>query len=97
MSFWNKRKVIDRDPKTLDLTDLIAVEKSLVAKLWLVNNEIINRYSKLIESARGAAQTEEAIKVFADGIARRINVNLALERELSRTIDPKAPDRGAKK
>jgi len=60
MPFWNKRKLIDRDPKTIDLINLTILEKSLMAKLLLVNNELIKRYTKLIEASLGMPEMEQA-------------------------------------
>jgi hypothetical protein len=86
MPFWTKKKLIDYDPQSLDLERLSLLEKALMAKLLLVNKELIGRYAKLIEASADFDGMEDGRKAFADGIARRIRLNIALEDELSRVV-----------
>jgi hypothetical protein len=88
MSFWKKNKLIEYDPKTLDLEKLSVLQKSLIAKLLLVNNELIKRYTTLIELSKGMADMEDGRKIFADDVARLIRLNMVLEDELARVLKP---------
>jgi hypothetical protein len=88
MPFWTKKKLIDYDPQNLHLEKLSLLEKSLMAKLLLVNRELVRRYTKLIEASAGLNGMEDGRKIFADGIARRTKLDIVLEDELSRVIGP---------
>jgi hypothetical protein len=83
MAFWNKKKLIDYDPKSLDLVKLTLVEQSLTAKLMLVNNELIRRYTNMIETVE-TADAEESRKLFAGQVARLTKLNVVLEGKLAR-------------
>jgi hypothetical protein len=61
MAFWN-RKNIKYDLKTLDIEKLLLLEKSLMAELMLINNDLVTRETKLIEPMTGMASMEEGRK-----------------------------------
>jgi hypothetical protein len=75
---------LEYDLKNLDLVRLSLIEKSLMAKLLLVSKELIKRYS----TVTGLAHAERDCKVFADGVARRIKLNIILEDEFARVLKP---------
>jgi hypothetical protein len=72
------------DLKTLNLADLALFEKSLIAKLMLVSNELRKRYTNLM----GLATGEEDRKVLAEGVAWRIKLHAILQAELARVLEP---------
>jgi len=92
MAFWNRKKLIEYDPRTLDLEKLSLLEKSLMAKLLLVNNELITRYTRLMEASMGLPGMDDGRKVFADGVARCIKLNIILEDELARVLAAQTSD-----
>src|SRR5438309_101952 len=81
------KKLVDYDPRTLDLERLTLLERALMAKLLLVSKELIGRYTKLIEVAVGMPDMADGSKVMAGGVARRIKVSMMLEDELSRVLN----------
>jgi hypothetical protein len=86
MPFWVKKKLIDYDPKELDLATLSHLRASLMAKLLIVNRELSGRYTGLMEASIGLENTEDTRKTFEDFIVRIKTLNNRLEDELSRGL-----------
>jgi hypothetical protein len=83
------KKLIEYDPRTLDLARLTILEGSLIAKLLSVSRELVQRYTKLMEvAAEMPNPPQEAREVFATGLARRIKLMAMLEDELSQRLKP---------
>lgn len=80
--FWRKAKLIERDPKTLDLETLLGLQGALVAKLMLVNEELRSRYANLAELSQDLDAS--AWRTFTDGADRLKAFNALLETELTR-------------
>jgi hypothetical protein len=83
----DSKKLFEYDPRTLDLEKLTLLEKSLMAKLLLVNRELIGRYTKLMELGKDMPNMADGVKVMAAGVADRIKVNMMLEDKLARTLN----------
>jgi len=58
-----------------------------MAKLLLVNKELVRRYTGLLETTHGLANMEDSHKVFADSAASLNKLNVSLEDELARSVN----------
>jgi len=83
MAFWNKKKLIDYDPKKPRPSEADACRTVAHRKVMLVNNELIRRYTNMIETVE-TADAEESRKLFAGQVARLTKLNVVLEGKLAR-------------
>ena len=79
-----KKKLFERDPKTLDLDMLSHLQASLVAKLILVNDELHRRYENLSGLSEEVAGSEKSRNVFQQGAVSLEAFNVYLNEELKR-------------
>lgn len=85
MGFFKKdKKLYDYDPKELDLELLSHLQAGLVAKLVLVNEELISRYKNIVELGSEIKNSENQITVLIEGAKHLENINLVLHSELIR-------------
>jgi len=78
-----KKKLIDYDPKELDLETLSHLQASLVAKLILVNEELINRYTNIVDLSNDLPDSRKSRAVLKKGAERLQGFNNILEIELA--------------
>ena len=78
--FSRKKELFDCEPGELDLVLLAHLQASLLAKLILVNEEMHNRYRKVLDSG----ESGNSRKVLADGAHSLASFNKYLENELAR-------------
>ncbi len=57
--FSKKKNLIDYDPKELDMEMLSHMQASLVAKLMLVNEELIKRYANIVDLSSDLSDSEK--------------------------------------
>ncbi len=81
-----KKKLFERDPKTLDLDMLSHLQASLVAKLILVNEELHRRYESLAGLSEEVPGSEKSQNVLEQGAVRLEAFNVYLNEELNRIV-----------
>jgi hypothetical protein len=81
--FSKPKKLIDYELSELDLDMLSHLQASLMAKLILVNKELIARHRKLGVLAAGLTGAEDSRQVLLKAVARFEQLNAYLESELS--------------
>lgn len=87
MSLFRKKrakKLFEYDPKELDLELLAHLQVSLVAKLVLVNKELMERYRSLGELGQEVPNTDNAREVLVQSADHLENFTAILETELAR-------------
>lgn len=84
--FSKERKLVDYDPKELDLDMLSHLQASLVAKLILVNEELISRWVSVATLGSDIPNTEGAQATLQSGAAHLKEFNTMLEEELARIV-----------
>ena len=82
--FEKKKKLYEYDPRELDLDTLNDLQASLIAKLFLVNQELIARYRNVTDLSSGLPKSEAAVNVLTDSADHLEQVNTFLQAELSR-------------
>lgn len=82
--FKRNRKLIEYDPSELDVEMLSHLRASLLAKLVLVNKELIQRYRDLVEIGTSVAGTDEARHTLSKSADHLQAFGVSLEHELSR-------------
>lgn len=79
-----KKMLYEYDPKELDLDSLSELQASLIAKLYLVNQELIDRYTNVSKLGSGLPNSEGAIEALTASAGHLENVNTFLRTELAR-------------
>lgn len=82
--FTNKKKLYEHDPEELDLETLSELQASLIAKLFLVNQELISRYRNVTDLSSKLPGSEKARNVLSDSADHLEKVNTFLQAELAR-------------
>ena len=82
--FTKDKKLYEHDPRELDLETLFELQASLIAKLFLVNQELISRYRKVTDLSSNLPGSENARTVQSDRVDHLENVNTFLQAELAR-------------
>lgn len=85
--FTKDKKLIDYDPMDLNLDMLSNLQASLVAKLILVNEELIQRYKNITDLSSNLSNSDDARSVLSDGAKHLEQVNAILKHELVRITD----------
>jgi hypothetical protein len=80
----NKKKLYEYDPKELDLETLSELQVSLIAKLFLVNQELISRYTNVTDLSSGIPGSANARTILSDSADHLKKVNTFLQAELAR-------------
>ena len=83
---FGRRKLYERDPKTLDIESLAILYGALLAKLLLVSRELGGRYEKLVDLSGPIANTDEARAVLAAGAKKLRGLSLILEDVLAQEL-----------
>ena len=78
-----KKKLFEYDPKELDLDALSELQLSLIAKLFLVNQELINRFRNVTDLGSTLPDSENAIAVLTARSDHLEKVNSFLQSELA--------------
>jgi hypothetical protein len=81
--FNKKKKLFEYDPKELDLDTLSELQTSLIAKLFLVNQELISRLKNVTNLGSTLPDSENAMAVLTDRSDHLEKVNSFLQSELS--------------
>jgi hypothetical protein len=85
MSILTKgKKLYEHDPEELDLETLSELQASLIAKLFLVNQELISRYKNVTDLSSGLPGSANARTVLSDSADHLEKVNTFLQAELAR-------------
>ena len=84
--FSKKKKLIDYDPKKLSLEMLSQLQASLIAKLMLVNKELIHRYVNIVDLSGDLPDTGKSRAVLKSGAKRLQEFNCILETELAHIL-----------
>ena len=79
-----KKKLFEMDPKVLDLDSLSALQASCIAKLVLVNEELISRYKNVAEMGSDIPKAEDTKGHLIEIAEHLKNMNTILNLELSR-------------
>lgn len=82
--FTSKKKLYEHDPEELDLETLSELQASLIAKLFLVNQELITRYKNVTDLSTKLPGSENARTVLSDSTDHLEKVNTFLQAELAR-------------
>ena len=83
--FFKKRKaLIDQDLRQLDLEMLTFLQSAVMAKLLLVNNELIRRYRNLGQVAQEMDNSDQYLRAFFSGVDRCEQINAILNARLLR-------------
>ncbi len=82
--FTKKKKLYEHDPKELALETLSELQASLIAKLFLVNQELISRYRNVTDLSSTIPGSEDARTVIEDSADHLEKVNTFLQAELAR-------------
>lgn len=82
--FTKKKKLYEYDPKELDLETLSELQASLIAKLFLVNQELVHRYKNVTDLSSGLPGSENARTILSDSADHLEKVNTFLQAELAR-------------
>ncbi len=80
----NNKKLFEYEPQELDLDALNELQTSLIAKLFLVNQELIVRYKSITDFDPGLPQSEDAIATIKASVDHLENVNAFLQAEIAR-------------
>ncbi len=78
------KKLFEYEPHELNLDALKDLQTSLIAKLFLVNQELIARYKNITDLDPGIPQSEDAITTIKAGVDHLENVNTFLQAEIAR-------------
>lgn len=82
--FSRQKQLYEYDPKELDLNTLTELQTSLIAKLFLVNQELIWRFRNVTELGTGLPKSKGALAVLSDSADHLVKVNTFLKAELAR-------------
>lgn len=82
--FTKNKKLFEYEPRELDLETLGDLQASLIAKLFLVNQELISRYRNVTDLSSGLPRSEDAVTVLSDSADHLEQVNTFLQAELVR-------------
>jgi len=82
--FKKEKKLFEHDPKELDLDMLSHLQASLVAKLVLVNEELISRYKNITHLGSDLPNSSGARSVLTDSANHLDKINELLQSELAR-------------
>lgn len=82
--FSRQKQLYEYDPKELDLDTLTELQTSLIAKLFLVNQELILRFRNVTELGTNLPKSDGAMAVLADSADHLDKVNTFLKAELAR-------------
>ena len=82
--FSRQKQLYEYDPKELDLDTLTELQASLIAKLFLVNQELILRFRNVTDLGTGLPKSEDALAVLSDSADHLDKVNTFLKAELAR-------------
>lgn len=86
MVFQRKKKLFEEDPKTLSIELLTTLQRALIAKLTIVNRELGERGTSLVELSAELEGVEDVRQMFRDSGKRIDLLNDVLERYLSSEI-----------
>lgn len=78
------KKLYECDPKELELSSLSDLQTSLMAKLFLVNQELIFRYRQTADLSPNIPGTENAKTVITESVNHLEKVNAFLQAEIAR-------------
>jgi hypothetical protein len=83
-----KKALIDCDPKELDLEMLTFLQSSVMAKLLLVNNEMMRRYTGLgkVVNSTEWDNRDEYLRTFFKAVDRCEQLNVLLEARLAEVM-----------
>jgi hypothetical protein len=85
--FFKKRKaLIDQDLRQLDLEMLTFLQSAVMAKLLLVNNELIRRYRNLGQVAQEMDNSDQYLRAFFSGVDRCEQINAILNVALAENM-----------
>jgi hypothetical protein len=90
MFFRKKKALIDCDPKELDVERLNLLQSAIMARLVLVNNELLRRWQGMIEVAKGMDKEAEYRAVFGAAADRCEQINAILSVALAENLPPKS-------
>ena len=82
--FTGKKKLYEHNPEELDLETLSELQASLIAKLFLVNQELISRYRNVTDLSSKLPGSENARTVLSESADHLEQVNTFLQAELAR-------------
>lgn len=82
--FSRKRKLIDYEPGELSFPRLLQLQGALLAKLILVNDEIVRRDKDVLNVTAELPNMQRARETFAATVARLTEMNIALRAEFDR-------------
>jgi hypothetical protein len=85
-----KKALIDCDPRELDLEMLTFLQSSVMAKLLLVNNELIRRYSGLGKVALEMDNNDQYLRAFFAAVDRCRQMNSILNVALAEVMPKKS-------
>ncbi len=85
--WFRKKKLFELDPKILSLELLSRLQASLLAKLILVNNELMSRYRNLSELSDGLPDADTNASLFSKSADELRGFNLILNQILSQNIE----------
>lgn len=92
---FRKRTLIEYDPATLSVPLLLKLQAGLLAKLILVNDEIIRRDRNMVAIAAELPNVDRAREVFAATVARLAEMNAVLrakfDRRQGKTLEDQSP------
>jgi hypothetical protein len=80
----SKKKLFEYEPQELDLDSLNELQTSLIAKLFLVNQELILRYKNITDLDPDLPQSDDAIALIAASMDHLEKVNAFLQAEIAR-------------
>jgi hypothetical protein len=93
MNFEKGKILINQDPRKLDLQALSFLQSSVMAKLLLVNNELIRRYSGLgkvaLEMGGDKDKKDECLRTFFAVVDRCEQMNAILNDALAENLPQK--------
>jgi hypothetical protein len=87
--FGKKKKLFEYEPQELDLDTLSELQMSLIAKLFLVNQELIFRLKNVTNLGSTLPDSDNAMAALSDRSDHLEKVNSFLQSELALLSDKK--------
>jgi len=83
------KKLVECEPEELNVPMLLALSDALIAKLILVNSELLRRTANIVSLSRELTDVEDARQVLVKSTERMMRFQAVLEAQLEWNQDAK--------